>query len=115
MISFTADAGEAAWTGSPMFAVRADAGFSASYIARIAPVSTGNGFWLVAFFGSDGGSVGWVQIPFAAARADAGSDATDGGPFAVDLTAFGTSSLRIEASHDGSDNRWPAYGRTMRQ
>lgn len=73
MISLTADAGEAAWTGSTLFAVTADAGFSASYLARIAPVSTGNGYWMVAFFGSDGGYVGGVQIPFAAARADAGN------------------------------------------
>jgi hypothetical protein len=115
VISFAADAGEAAWSGSTLFAVTADAGFSASYLARIAPVSTGNGFWMVAFFGSDGGYVGGVQMPFAAARADAGSAATDGGAFAVDLTAFGTSSLQIEASYDGSDNHWPAYGRATRR
>jgi len=113
-IRLLASAGEESWTGSAMFHVTADAGFTASFLARVAPISTGNGQWLVAFFGNSNEYVGGATVPFSAGHSFAGSTMTDGGLFSVSLDSFGLGSLDIEASYEGGLLYWPAYARVRR-
>jgi hypothetical protein len=113
-IRLAADAGEQAWTGSLQYSVSADAGFSSGFVARVAPISAGNGQWLVAFFGASNNFVAGTTIPFASGHVFAGIATTDAGAFSIGLDSFGSASLEIEATYDGGSVYWPAYARVRR-
>jgi hypothetical protein len=113
-VQLSADAGEQAWAGSAKFAVTADAGFSATFVGRVAPASTNNGAWFVAFFGAGGSYVSGAHIIFHQGTFTAGTAVTDGGVFSVDLGSLGSGSLEIDAYYDGGTAYWPASARLVR-
>ncbi len=113
-IALNAPSGENAWAGSSKFSVAADAGYSATFVGRVAPASVYNGQWFVAFFGPSGSYVNGAGILFRPAAVPAGSSATDGGAFSVDVTSLGSGSLELEAFYDGGASAWPAVARARR-
>ena len=109
-VHVTAAAGRQAGLNSSDFATSGGRPFRLTFAARIAPHSTGSGYFDVMFMRAGGVEFSRVQVPLAAATVPLGSALTDrAGRVEQPLATLGGGAFLVEASFRG-DSRWfPGY------
>lgn len=104
----TADAGQDAAANSPRFSVTPGANYTATFVARVAPVSLGSGYF--AIFVSDGRTeLTREMVPLSAAVVPIGSAVTDAaGRYELAIDAGTSVTGTVRASYGGGTEAWPA-------
>jgi hypothetical protein len=97
-------------TSAP-FAVTAGGIFHGFFAARVAPSSTGSGYFMLIF--QDGtGEFLREEIPLKAGTVPLGSATTDGtGSYALAIGSLGDAGVVLEATYAGDAQHWPGYAR----
>jgi len=108
MVSVLASSDQWAALTSARFAVTAGAPFEASFRARVAPASTGSGYFAVIFLSSVQ-EASREEVPLNGGHVPLGSPITDSlGHYSLSLSPIGTTRARLEAAFDGDSQHWPA-------
>ncbi len=94
---------------SPVFSVTPNASYSVQFTARVAPLSTGSGYFTIIFLDAFSNELYrqyvWLQsgtIPLGTVQTDAN------GSYTSAFVSQGAGSFQIRAAYSGTDSIWPA-------
>ena len=110
MLHVTAAAGQTLASDTGAVPVTPGTPFSASFSARVAPLSRGSGYFAVSFRDASGVEVARRTVPLEPQGVALGNPRTDGaGRFAVRVGGLPRDRVRVEAWFRGDAGRFPAY------
>lgn len=120
MVQVIGAADQSAALDSLPFSVTGGASFQLTFSARIAPSSSGSGYFLLAFKDASGNFVPIPgpnssdlkseTIPFTLGKVAIGTTKTDAnGNFQLSLTSLGALQVILEGAYGGDSQHWPAY------
>lgn len=120
MVQVIGAANQSAALDSLPFSVTGGASFQLTFSARIAPSSSGSGYFLLAFKDASGNFVPIPgpnssdlkseTIPFTLGKVAIGTTKTDAnGNFQLSLTSLGALQVILEGAYGGDSQHWPAY------
>jgi hypothetical protein len=112
-LNVTATPSQQAGLNSTEFAVTAGQGFDLSFDARVAPLSTGSGYFAVFFLDGNDAEVTRIELPLAAPSIPLGSEATNrSGSVTASLATLHGGTFRIQEFFPGDKTWFPAYAST---
>jgi hypothetical protein len=112
-LNVTANPSQQAGLNSSGFAVTAGQRFHLSFDARVAPLSTGSGYFAVFFLDGNGTELARIRKPLAAASIALGSATTNqNGQTTGSFAALHAATFRIQEVFPGDKKWFPAYAST---
>jgi hypothetical protein len=112
MLHVEATPNQDAAINSAPFGVTPGAPYTLTFVARIAPLSFGSGYFDITFQDAEA-EFARERIPLTPARVRIGAATTDTqGRYAISLESLPRGKLLLEANYAGSDQYWPAYAST---
>jgi hypothetical protein len=112
-LNITANPSQQAGLNSSEFAVTAGQRFDLSVYARVAPISSGSGYFAVFFLDGNGAELGRTRVPLEAASIALGSATTNqNGQTTGSFAALHAATFRIQEVFPGDKKWFPAYAST---
>lgn len=123
MVQVVAASNQLATLDSAPFPITGGTSFQVSFAARVPPLSSASGYFVVAFIDAAGNIIPLPgpnpedlkseTIPFSPGKITLGPATTDAlGHYQLSLTSLGTTSVVLEGTYAGDTQHWPAYAGT---